>query len=102
MGPVFSSPVVDRNEMIIGSDDEKLYCLSAQGAEKWKLSLSGKIRSTAVSIRDFVYIGSFGGIFYKIRRSTGEIVWENREAGAMYSSPAYGRSFISSAEIPAW
>ncbi|MCI0605190.1 PQQ-binding-like beta-propeller repeat protein [bacterium] len=94
MGPVFSSPVVDRNEIILGSDDEKLYCLSIQGAEKWKLSLSGKIRSTALSIRDFVYIGSFGAVFYKIRRSTGEIVWENRDAGAMYSSPAYGRSFI--------
>ena len=94
MAPVFSSPVVDRNEVILGSDDEKLYCFSATGSEKWKLSLSGKVRSTPLSIRDFVYVGGFGGVFYKIRRSTGEIVWENSEAGAMYSSPAYGRSFV--------
>lgn len=94
MAPVFSSPVVDRNEVIIGSDDERLYCFTNKGIEKWKLSLSGKIRSTPLSIRDFIYIGGFGGSFYKIRRSTGEIVWQNSEAGAMYSSPAYGRSFV--------
>ena len=95
MAPVFSSPVVDRNEVIIGSDDEKLYCFNRNGAEKWRLALTGKIRSTPLSIRDFLYVGGFGGTFYKIRRSTGEVVWENREAGPMYSSPAYGRSFVT-------
>jgi outer membrane protein assembly factor BamB len=95
MAPVFSSPVVDRNEIIIGSDDERLYCLTTNGSEKWKLALSGKIRSTPVSVRDFLYIGGFGGVFYKIRRSTGEIIWQNNEVSPMYSSPAYGRSFIT-------
>jgi outer membrane protein assembly factor BamB len=94
MAPVFSSPVVDRNDIIIGSDDESLYCLQPNGSEKWKLSLAGKVRSTPMAARDFIYVGSFGGIFYKIRRSTGEIVWQTPDAGAMYSSPAYGRSFV--------
>ena len=94
MAPVFSSPVVDRNEIIVGSDDERLYCFNSAGTEKWRLALAGKIRSTPFSIRDFIYVGGFGGTFYKIRRSTGEIVWENPEANPMYSSPAYGRSFV--------
>jgi outer membrane protein assembly factor BamB len=95
MAPVFSSPLVDRNEIIIGSDDERLYCIRRNGSEKWKLALSGKIRSTPVAIRDFLYVGGFGGVFYKIRRTTGEIVWKNEDVGAMYSSPAYGRTFIA-------
>jgi|GEM_PF-5329799 len=93
MAPVFSSPLVDRGEIVIGSDDERLYCLQRDGTEKWKLDLNGKIRSTCMAVRDFIYAGSFGGTFYKIRRSTGEIIWEVPDAGAMYSSPAYGRSF---------
>ncbi len=94
MAPVFSSPVVDRGDIIIGSDDERLYSFTYTGSEKWRVGLTGKVRSTPLVIRDFVYVGAFGGLFYKIRRSTGEIIWKNTEAGAMYSSPAYGRSFI--------
>jgi outer membrane protein assembly factor BamB len=45
-------------------------------------------------VRDFIYVGCFGGTFYKIRRASGEIAWKNREAGSMYSSPAYGKNFI--------
>src|SRR5262249_11202489 len=94
MGPVFSSPVLDRNEITIGSDDERLYCFTIAGAEKWRSLLAGKIRSTGMAVKDFIYTGGFGGVFYKIRRATGEIAWRNSEAGSMYSSPAYGKSFV--------
>jgi outer membrane protein assembly factor BamB len=93
MAPVFASPLVDRGDVVIGSDDERLYCFASDGREKWKLALAGKIRSTCMAVRDFIYAGSFGGVFYKIRRSAGEVVWQTSGAGAMYSSPAYGRSF---------
>ncbi len=95
MGPVFSSPVLDRGEVIVGSDDERLYCFTTAGAEKWRLVLAGKIRSTPAAVKDFVYAGGFGGVLYKIRRTTGEIAWRNSEAGSMYSSPGYGRSFVA-------
>ncbi len=94
LAPVFSSPMVDRGEIVLGSDDERLTCFTATGSEKWRVLLAGKIRSTPVSVRDFIYVGGFGGILYKIRRANGEITWRNSEAGSMYSSPAYGRSFL--------
>ncbi len=94
LAPVFSSPLVDRGDIVLGSDDERLCCLSSAGTEKWRIVLAGKIRSTAVAARDFIYIGGFGGVLYKIRRLNGEIAWRNSEAGSMYSSPAYGRSFL--------
>jgi outer membrane protein assembly factor BamB len=93
-GPIFSSPVVDHEELIVGSDDETLYCFSKNGSDKWRIPLSGKIRSTAVAVREFIYIGGFGGVFYKIRRTSGEILWKNEEAGSMYSSPAYSKNFL--------
>jgi outer membrane protein assembly factor BamB len=94
MGPVFSSPVVDHDEVIIGSDDEILYCFSTIGTAKWQIQLPGKIRSTPVIARDFVYAGGFGGVIHKIRRSNGEIVWRNPEAGSMYSSIASGKGYV--------
>lgn len=94
-GPIFSSPVMDHDDLIVGSDDESLYCMSTTGAEKWRITLGGKVRSTAAAVRDFIYIGCFGGAFYKIRKASGEIAWKNEKAGSMYSSPAYGKNFLA-------
>lgn len=94
IGPIFASPAVDQDEIYIGSDDEVLYCLGSDGNEKWKMNLDGKIRSTAVVTKDFVYAGGFAGVLYKIRRSTGVTAWRNEGAGSMYSSPACGRGFV--------
>jgi outer membrane protein assembly factor BamB len=95
MGPVFSSPIVDRDDVIIGSDDETLYCFSTSGTAKWQIQLPGKIRSTPVLAREFVYVGGFGGVIQKIRRMNGEIVWRNSEAGSMYSSVASGKGYVA-------
>lgn len=94
MGPIFSSPAVDQNEVYIGSDDESIYCFGLDGTLKWQAVLAGKIRSSAALVREFLYVGGFGGVLYKIRRSTGEIVWRNEEAGSMYSSPAAGKGLV--------
>lgn len=56
--------------------------------------MAGKIRSTAIVVKEFVYVGGFGGVFYKLRRLSGEVAWRNEEAGSMYSSPGFGRSFL--------
>ena len=95
MGPVFSSPVVDQDDIFIGSDDETFYCLGTNGALKWQTSLAGKIRSTAALAREFLYAGGFGGAFYKIRKGTGEVMWRNENAGSMYSSPAIGKGVVT-------
>jgi outer membrane protein assembly factor BamB len=95
MGSVFSSPVVDHDDLLIGSDDETLYCYSLSGTLKWQASVGGKLRSTPAVMRDFVYAGGFGGVIYKIRRSTGEIVWRSPEAGSMYSSIGIGKGFVA-------
>lgn len=96
MGPVFSSPAVDHDDVVVGSDDEMLYCFSASGTEKWRITLSGKIRSTPALGRDSLYIGGFGGTFYKIKRTSGEIIWQNPDSGSMYSSPALTRGLVVS------
>lgn len=94
MGPVFSSPVIDQDDIYIGSDDETFYCFKNDGTLKWQTSLLGKIRSTAAMSREFLYTGGFGGVFYKIRKTTGEVVWRNDHAGSMYSSPAAGKGIV--------
>src|SRR5262249_31830452 len=94
LGPIFSSPALDQGELYVGSDDENLYCITAAGAEKWRSALAGKIRSSAVLMKEFVYVGGFGGVFYKLRRLNGQVAWRNEEAGSMYSSPGFGRSFL--------
>lgn len=94
LGPVFSSPLVDNDEIFIGSDDEAFYCFDTSGALKWQTALAGKIRCTPALVRDFLYVGGFGGVLYKIRRATGEVVWRNEECGSMYSSPAAGKGLV--------
>lgn len=94
LGPVFSSPLLDKGDIYVGSDDEYFCAFSSSGTDKWRRHLGGKVRSTAVSVRESLYIGGFSGSLFKLKKSTGEIVWQNSEAGAMYSSPGYGKSFI--------
>ncbi|HJZ11213.1 MAG TPA: PQQ-binding-like beta-propeller repeat protein, partial [Acidobacteriota bacterium] len=95
VAPIFSSPILDREEVIVGTDDEYLYCFDTAGKQKWRVGLGGKVRSTPAVAKEFVYAGSFGGIFYKIRRLTGEVVWRNSESGSLYSSPALGKGFVT-------
>jgi outer membrane protein assembly factor BamB len=94
LGPVFSSPLVDKGDVYVGSDDEYFYAFSSSGTDKWRRHLGGKVRSTALSVRESIYIGGFSGALYKLKKATGEVVWQNQDAGSMYSSPSYGKAFI--------
>jgi len=88
---MFSSPAIDENGTIyIGSGDECLYAINANGTEKWRFKTEGKIKSSPALDEDrIIYVGSNDGHLYAIY-SNGTKKWRFGTGAAewVYSSPS--------------
>lgn len=88
-----SSPVIDRDKIYFGSDEQKFWALyQNSGKVAWKFevghSAGGKsIFSSPIIWKDKVYFGSYDGNFYALNKETGKLVWEYKEADFISSSP---------------
>ncbi len=89
---VISSPAVDINGTIfIGSHDEKVYAINADGTLKWVFEqpTGGVVSSPAIGTDGTIYVGSYDYYFYAIRPD-GTQKWAFRTGGFITSSPAIG------------
>ncbi len=74
-GVITSSPMVDQEDLIFGSDDMHLYCINAiNGTEKWKFNTFSKVRSTPLIADTTIYISS-GNVLYAVDRISGTEEW---------------------------
>jgi hypothetical protein len=110
-GPVRCAPVADKNRVYFGSDDGRLYCLSAaDGAVRWQFravpsarKLLGNqrmisawpVRGGPVLKNDVVYFAAgvwpFEGVYvYALDADTGKVVWLNGGAGFLYGTHPHG------------
>jgi eukaryotic-like serine/threonine-protein kinase len=81
-GRVFSSPVICRNKVFIGSDDSCIYVLDAkEGNFLWKFKTGGRISSSAAIYNGKVYVVSFDGYMYCLDQDSGKELWKFKTAG---------------------
>jgi outer membrane protein assembly factor BamB len=81
-GAVNSSPVVYKNTVYIGSDDQRLYALNAdKWGLKWTFDTGGKITNAPTVYRDNVYFSSRDFKVYALDAFTGMKKWETQVDG---------------------
>jgi outer membrane protein assembly factor BamB len=76
-GRLFSSPVVWRDIIFVGSCDSNLYALNkTSGNILWKYKTTGEIRSTVAIDGGTVYFLSTDGYLYALDAQTGRKLWQ--------------------------
>ncbi len=89
MAPIFSSPAISNDCVIVGSDDYAIYCLNSSNGELLWYYPTGNVVDSSPSIYNGnVYVGSEDGNLYCINVVTGMTVWVSAVGGPIQSSPA--------------
>jgi len=84
----WSSPSVNENIILIGSDDACLYAFSGNGTLLWKSNESkSPIKPAPAVIGEMIVFGSGDGNIYCVN-STGNLSWKYKTNDAVCSSPA--------------
>jgi outer membrane protein assembly factor BamB len=84
-----SSPAVDQDIVVIGSDLGSIYAMNHRGQVIWQLTTtynSRGIHATAAMDKSFVYIGAYNGRFYCLDRLTGQLQWVSQLGDTIGSS----------------
>jgi outer membrane protein assembly factor BamB len=90
-GRIWGGPLLARERIFAGSDDEHLYALSWQeGALRlaWKLRTRDFIYGSPGALGEDVVVGSWDGGLYRARAANGKKVWRYKARGDLESSPA--------------
>jgi len=96
-GEVWCSPAYDKKNslIIIGSDDHHVYALDLDGRLVWRQGLKGKVRSSTPCISDEgIFIGTYAGYIYRLRREDGSILCSKYIGEPILSSPAYSDGMV--------
>jgi outer membrane protein assembly factor BamB len=88
-GRVYSSPVPDKDEIFIGSDDGRVYKLDIDsGMLIWEFITDGAVRSSPVLDARNVYFASWDGHVYAVDRRLGTQRWKTPIGTFSSASPA--------------
>ena len=75
-GPVYGSPAIAGDLLLIGSSDHYLYALDpGTGREVWKKDLGARVLSRPLVDSGVIYIGNGSGDFFAVRLKDGDIQW---------------------------
>lgn len=85
---IWSTPVVDKNLVIVGSFDKKIYAFDAtSGKEVWNFLTGANTVSTALVSDGVAYIGSLDRNLYAIDETTGQQKWAYLGGNWFWSKP---------------
>lgn len=74
-----SSPSIDKNKVVFGCNDGKVYCIKASdGTLVWSYTTGAQVISSPAIEGDQVFIGSDDGNFYCFDLNNGSLVWSYR------------------------
>ena len=81
-GRLFSSPVIWKGKVFIGSDDNYVYALDkSRGKVFWKFKTGGRVSSSVAVSDSKVYVVSFDGCLYCLDEDSGQELWKFRSEG---------------------
>jgi outer membrane protein assembly factor BamB len=105
--PSESSPLPDRGELFLGSQDGTIYALNAStGRTVWTYRAAGAVKASPTLANGVLYFGDYSGHVQAISERTGRRLWLAGSEGALfgsgtfYSTPAvvYGRVFLGNTD----
>jgi outer membrane protein assembly factor BamB len=92
---IHSSPSIDSNLIVFGSDDGFLYALDiTDGKFIWKFYTSGPIFSTPSIFQKNIYFGSDDGKFYSLSSKSGSLEWKFSAEAPIKSAAAIDDSCV--------
>lgn len=88
-GAVLSSPVVYGGNVVVGSNDYKLYCLDIiSGLPRWQpLATGDRVVSSPYVHNQIIYFGSYDYKMYAVNIIDGSLFWEATTKAIIKSSP---------------
>jgi outer membrane protein assembly factor BamB len=84
---VYSSPLIDRDALYVGSDKQRFFGLSTKGTIRWQLDTDGDTDTGAAPTPYGAMVFSSGRMLYAVR-SNASIAWRMKANRKLYSSPA--------------
>lgn len=88
-GGVSSSPVVTEATIYFGTDEGRVFALTAGGGtKKWRTQLPGPVVTSPAAVDGTVYIGCEDTNVYALNDNTGEQEWQFETGNPVRSSPA--------------
>jgi len=98
-GWVDSSPTIYNGRLYVGSDDNYIYCLSAESGELiWRYKTGDWVYSSPTIDNGRLYVGSHDGYIYCLSADSGELIWRYKTGDYVFSSPTIynGRLYVGS------
>jgi outer membrane protein assembly factor BamB len=93
--PLFSSPAIGADAVVLGSRDELVHCIARKDGKKlWTFQTLGEVDSSPVICGDKIIVGSQDGIIYMLRLADGTKVWSYEIGQAISSSPAVADGIV--------
>ncbi|MDI9617314.1 MAG: cobaltochelatase subunit CobN [Methanothrix sp.] len=85
-----STPAIASGRVYVGTDDERVVCLDANGALIWETKVNGPVRSSPLFLDGRIYFGTNtdAGTVYALNASDGSIVWRYPVNEYIMSSPS--------------
>ena len=80
-GPIFSSPAVAGDNIVFGSADGYVYCLTASGKLRWKLRTEAAVLGSPLIADGIVYIGGSDHHYRGIDLASGKEIFSFGELG---------------------
>jgi outer membrane protein assembly factor BamB len=82
-----ASPVMDAENIYVGSTDANFYAIEkGTGVKAWNTQCTGPISSSAALYGNALYFGTEAGYFYALSPSTGKVLWSKKLGGPVQSS----------------
>jgi eukaryotic-like serine/threonine-protein kinase len=81
-GRIYSSPVIDNQNLFFGSGDHHLYALDKEtGTLAWKFQTGGAVHSNPAMYNNMVLFSSADGFVYALDKNQGTLVWNFQTQG---------------------
>ena len=85
---IFSTPFIEGGRLFVGAISGVFYALTPDtGAELWRFSIPGWIRSSPRVFNAYVIFGGGDGVMYALDKATGDMVWNFTTGGSIPSTP---------------
>jgi outer membrane protein assembly factor BamB len=92
-GPIVSTPVLADGRVIVGSNDRRVHCLSAETGEVvWTCATGAAVEAPPLVVDGRVYVGSLDGVLHAIDAATGEKLWDYATGDAIHGGANWLRT----------